>query len=187
MHFIPITKIRLKKMKSHAALPPLLLIAATASLAGTIPTASATPTPPPLTHLFTANVTAGTTIVIGPEAGGTRVALPIAAGTFTGARLNGTFLPTGVDAGLLTAENHFYPAGVAVLQTSDGENIIFRDQGFQTGGDIYGAVTFQAGGAGKYAWLNTVVAVSSAVLSSGGSDSGSGIALDVFMLGDAIS
>ncbi|KAI3331450.1 hypothetical protein HD806DRAFT_545891 [Xylariaceae sp. AK1471] len=162
-------------MKSPTA---LLLVLVAAGLTK----ATTTPTPPPLTHILTANVTAGTTIIIGPEAGGTRVALPIAGGTFWGARLNGTLLPVGVDAGLMTAENYFYPAGVAVLQTSDGANIIFRDQGFQTGPDfIYGAVTFQTG-AEKYAWLNKVVAVSSAVLAADGS--GSGIALDIFMVGD---
>jgi hypothetical protein len=153
----------------------LLLLSAGAGLSK----ATTTPTPPPLTHILTANVTAGTTIVIGPEAGGTRVALPIAGGTFWGSRLNGTFLPVGVDAGLMTAQNYFYPDGVAVLQTSDGANIIFRDQGFQTGpGFIYGAVTFQTG-AEKYAWLNKVVAVSSAMF---GADDSSGIALDIFMV-----
>ncbi|KAI1163296.1 hypothetical protein F5B18DRAFT_651828 [Nemania serpens] len=146
-------------MKTKA--PTALLLAA----------ATATPAPPPLTHLFMASVTPGATITIGPEAGGTRVALPIA---------GGTFLPTGVDAGLVTSENYFYPDGLAVLQTADGANILFRDQGFQTtNASIYGAVTFQTGAA-RYAWLNTVVAVSSAAFSDGG------IALDVFILGDGI-
>ncbi|CAJ2508718.1 Uu.00g137440.m01.CDS01 [Anthostomella pinea] len=155
----------------------LLLVAAALGLAK----ADADPTPPPLTHLLTASVIAGTTITIGPEAGGTRVALPIAGGTFTGPRLNGTFLPVGVDAGLMTADGQFYPDGTSVLQTSDGANIIFRGSGYQTGDNIYGAVTFQTG-AEQYAWLNTVVAVSSAVLSADGS--GSGIALNIFTVGD---
>ncbi|RYP42267.1 hypothetical protein DL767_000431 [Monosporascus sp. MG133] len=142
---------------------------------------NADPVPPPLTHLLTASVTAGTTIVIGPEAGGTRVALPIAGGTFTGARLNGTLLPVGVDTGLVTADNKFYPDGTAILQTTDGANIIFRDKGYQTGLNIYGSATFETGSE-KYAWLNTVVAVSSAVLSPDGS--GAGIALDIFIVGD---
>ncbi|KAI1824153.1 hypothetical protein F4861DRAFT_507464 [Xylaria intraflava] len=173
-------------MKSLAVL--LLPLVAAAARLNTSTTAmpaiaTTTPKPPPLTHLFTAKVQAGKTIVVGPETGGTRVALPIAGGTVTGARLNGTLLPTGVDAGLMTPEGHFYPAGVSLLQTSDGHNIIWRDNGFQTGSNIYGAVTFQAGD-GKYSWLNTVVAVSSAVLSESTGDSGSGIALDVFAVGE---
>lgn len=160
-------------MKSPTALS-LLMVAAASGLTKT----NADPTPPPLTHILTANVTAGTTITIGPEAGGgTRVALPIVGGTFSGPRLNGTVLPVGVDTGLLTADNLFYPDGTSILQTSDGANILWWDKGFQTGESIYGSVTFKTGDE-RYAWLNTVVGVSSAVLSTEGS--GSGVALNIF-------
>lgn len=139
---------------------------------------NADPAFPPLTYLLTAHVDAGDTITIGPEDGGTRVALPINGGTFSGPRLNGTILATGVDAGLYTSDNKFYPDGISVFQTSDGANILWRDRGYQTSDTIYGSVTFTTGSE-KYSWLNTVVAISSATFGAGNSST---VAVDMFVV-----
>jgi hypothetical protein len=141
--------------------------------------ACAKPAGPPLTFLLSANVTAAPKFVVGPEALGTRVGLPIAGGTFAGPYLNGTFLPLGVDLGILTDDGKFYPNGVAYLNTTDGAIIVFRDQGYQADGAIYGSVSFETGYE-KYKWLNTVVAISSAALTPSGS--GSGVGLDIFIV-----
>lgn len=169
-------------MKAPHTCQPLLL-AALAAAAGIITRANAEPAPPQLTYLLTAHVDAGETITVGPENGGTRVALPINGGTFSGPRgLNGTIAATGVDAGWYTADGKFYPDGVSVFQTSDGANIVWRDRGFQTGDStIYGSVTFSTGDE-RYAWLNTVVAISSASFGSSGT-----VGVDIFMVGTQAS
>jgi hypothetical protein len=137
------------------------------------------PKSPELNWLLSAKVTPGEPIVIGPVPGGTRTALPIAGGTFWGPVFNGTFVPVGVDAGIVTPDGKFYPGGVAVLRTDDGANIIFRDDGFQTGDTIYGAVTFETG-AERYEWLNRVVLVSAA--SFEGQNTSGGVTLNIFVV-----
>ncbi|RMZ66113.1 HC-toxin efflux carrier TOXA [Pyrenophora seminiperda CCB06] len=142
--------------------------------------AQAAPTSPEFNWVLSANVTPGPPIVIGPVPGGTRTALPIAGGKFWGPFFNGTFAPVGVDAGIVTPDGKFFPGGLAVLQTDDGANIIFRDNGFQTGDTIYGAVTFETG-AERYQWVNKVVLVSSARFET--ANKSSGVTLNIFMAG----
>ncbi|KAF7447801.1 repeatmulti-domain protein [Pyrenophora tritici-repentis] len=115
------------------------------------------PPSPEFNWILSANVTPGTPIIIGPVPGlGIRTALPIAGGIFWGPFFNGTLAPVGVDAGIVTSDGKFYPGGTAILQTNDGANIIFRDNGYQTGDTIYGAVTFETGAVGLE-WLNKLV------------------------------
>ncbi|KAF3766649.1 hypothetical protein M406DRAFT_355303 [Cryphonectria parasitica EP155] len=161
--------------------PTSILYALT--VAAGITNTNADPVAPPLTYLLTAHVDAGDTIVVGPEDGGTRVALPINGGTFSGPLLNGTIAATGVDAGLYTADNKFYPDGISVFETSDGAKILWRDHGYQTSDTIYGSVTFSTGSE-KYSWLNTVVAISSAAFGTGNSST---VGVDIFIVGNDIA
>ena len=137
------------------------------------------PAPLRSTLLFTANVTAAAGIVIGPLPQGNRVAYPLTGGTFTGPRLNGTILPVGADFSLTTPDNLFSPDGISILHTSDGANILWRSQGWQLGKYVYASAKFETG-AERYAWLNTAVAVSRALVSVGGSSAGVG--LDMFQV-----
>nr|BAZ95830.1 hypothetical protein cpaH [Curvularia pallescens] len=141
--------------------------------------AAQTPASPEMNWILSANVTPGDPIVVGPVPGGTRTILPIAGGTFWGPYFNGTLAPVGIDAGIVTPDNKFYPGGTAVLQSEDGANIIFKDNGFQTGDTIYGAVTFETGAEG-YEWLNKLILVSSAKFAS---DTGSAVTLNIFAAG----
>ena len=140
---------------------------------------NAGPAPLRSTHLFTANVTAAPGIVIGPLPQGNRVAYPLTGGTFTGPGLNGTILPVGADFSLTTPDNLFCPDGISILHTSDGANILWRAQGWPLGEYVYASAKFETG-AEKYAWLNTAVAVSRALVSIGGSSAGVG--LDMFQV-----
>ncbi|KAI8942370.1 hypothetical protein NX059_000445 [Plenodomus lindquistii] len=141
--------------------------------------AAQAPSSPELNWILSANVTPGEPIVVGPAPGGTRTVLPIAGGVFWGPFFNGTLAPVGIDAGIVTADGKFYPGGTAILQSNDGANIIFRDNGFQTGDTIYGAVTFETGAEG-YEWLNKLVLVSSANFAT---DTGSAVTLNIFAAG----
>jgi hypothetical protein len=162
------------------SLTTLLLLATTTCLG------QPTKTPPsvavaPLksTLLLTANVTAGGPIVIGPGPAGDRIAYPLTGGTFWGPRLNGTVLPVGADFSILRADNQFSPDGISILQTSDGANILFKDTGYQSGEYVYGSVTFETGDK-RYAWLNSVVAVSRALVDTGSSSAAVG--MDIFVV-----
>ncbi|KXX80340.1 hypothetical protein MMYC01_204689 [Madurella mycetomatis] len=135
--------------------------------------------PPRLSILFTANVTATTPIVIGDQPAGTRIAYPFTGGTFTGPRLNGTLLPVGADFSILRPGNQFSSDGIAVLQTSDGANILFKDLGHQSGDFVYGSATFETG-AEEYRWINTVIAISRARVST--EDTGGSVELEVFVV-----
>jgi hypothetical protein len=117
--------------------------------------------------------------VICPGPQGDRIAYPITGGTFTGPRLNGTFLGVGADFSIVRANNQFSPDGISILQTSDGANILFKDRGYQSGNYVYGSVTFETG-AEKYAWLNSVVAVSRALVTTG--DTSAGVTMNIFVV-----
>ena len=157
--------------------PWSLLFALAAASSSSCETAE--PTTPTLTHLLTAKVTAAQGIPIGSSLLGNRTAFPITGGNFTGL-INGKLLPVGADFSLTRPNGKFSPDGIAILQTDDGANILFRDQGYESkDGHIYGAVTLETG-AEKYNWLNDVVAVSSAKVSTG--DDGANVGLEIFFV-----
>ncbi|GAB1316340.1 hypothetical protein MFIFM68171_06550 [Madurella fahalii] len=158
------------------SLTTLLVLAATVF---TQANANRGPAPPRLSLLFTANVTATTPIVIGDRPDGTRIAYPFTGGTFRGPRLNGTLLPVGADFSILRPGNQFSSDGVAVLQTSDGANILFKDLGHQSGDFVYGSATFETG-AEQYRWINTAIAISRARVST--ENTGGSVELEVFMV-----
>ncbi|KAL6854936.1 hypothetical protein ACO1O0_006072 [Amphichorda felina] len=141
--------------------------------------ANADPAPPPLTFLLTANVTATEPINVGSVAGGTRIVYPIVGGTFEGPLLNGTLADVGADFSLVATNGAFGPDGISLFQTSDGANILFRDKGHQLGDYVYGSGSFETGSE-KYAWLNTVVPITRAKVSTG--DDGAAVSLEIFLV-----
>jgi len=136
------------------------------------------PTPPKLTHLLTAAVTAGGPIEIGAQSGGERIIYPITGGTFSGPKMNGTLLAVGADFSILRPGNKFSPDGIAVLRTSDGANILFKAQGYQSGEYVHCAITFETGYE-KYAWLNSVIAISQALVAVGNTTE---VALNIYIV-----
>jgi hypothetical protein len=62
------------------------------------------PNPPTLTYLYTLNCTLADAITIGPGPRGSRVAIPITGGTFSGPKLNGT------------TRNIHFPAAVPLMR-----------------------------------------------------------------------
>ncbi|KAH6647470.1 hypothetical protein BKA67DRAFT_387749 [Truncatella angustata] len=129
-----------------------------------LPSGAATPVPPGLTHLFTANVSIEPAIDIGVGPYGQREAIPIIGGTFSGPRINGTILNLGADWGWTdthdpSGASTFHPDTRYQLRTSDGANIFIQTEGpAQTDGKIHLREKFETGSA-KYYWLNNVVAV----------------------------
>jgi len=136
------------------------------------------PPPPKLIHLLTAAVTASGPIDIGPQPGGSRIIYPVTGGTFSGPKMNGTVLPVGADFSILRPGNKFSPDGIAVLRTSDGANILFKAQGYQAGEYVHCAVTFETGYE-KYAWLNSVIAISQALVAVGNTTE---VALNIYVV-----
>lgn len=166
------------KMKSLAVLLLAFVAAVSATPAAAPPGPPKPPTPPKLTHLLTAKVTASGPIEIGPQPGGIRRVYPITGGTFTGPKMNGTLLPVGADFSILRPGNKFSPDGIAIMQTSDGANILFKALGYQTGEYVHCAITFETGFE-KYAWLNSVVALSQALVAVGDTTE---VALNIFVV-----
>ena len=64
------------------------------SLLALAASAVATPTPPPLTFLYSVNLTMPAGTELGHVPYGSRALLPISGGTFSGPKLNGTLLPS---------------------------------------------------------------------------------------------
>ncbi|KAI1880757.1 hypothetical protein JX265_000997 [Neoarthrinium moseri] len=133
---------------------------------------AATPNPPGLTYLFTANASLAQSIDMGVGPYGERVAIPIIGGTFSGPRVNGTILNLGADWGWTDAHDPnepgrttFHPDTRYQLRTADGANIFVQTEGpAQADGTIHLREKFETGSPAYY-WLNNVVAVG--VLRSG--------------------
>jgi len=128
--------------------------------------------------LFTANITVGATVDLGPGPRGVRRMVPILAGPFEGTRIKGEILPGGTDwqlartGGVTEIEAHY------TLRTDDGVLIRVINKGFRHGppevmrrlaggeavdpGEYYfrAAPTFDAP-SGRYDWLNRSLFISS--------------------------
>ncbi|KAF2200695.1 hypothetical protein GQ43DRAFT_441337 [Delitschia confertaspora ATCC 74209] len=129
--------------------------------------ATDTPNPPGLSYLYTLNCTLGAPIVVGASPTGTRVAIPIIGGTFSGPRLSGKVLNLGADWGLTTTNPHssnsstFHADTRYNLQTNDRvpANIFVQTSGPAQGdGKLHLRMVFETGDE-RYYWLNGIVAV----------------------------
>ncbi|KAH8911612.1 hypothetical protein BR93DRAFT_924289 [Coniochaeta sp. PMI_546] len=151
-----------------------ILLLATISIASKIPKA------PGLSYLYTVNITGGPTTTFGPGPRGTRLAVPILGGKFSGPKLKGTVLPLGGDWPLIDANN---PNGTITLDvrqtfaTDDGAFIqVFETGSSQPDGTAHVRLTFETGSQ-KYYWINSVVGVGILRLGSSGE-----ITIDAFQL-----
>ncbi|KAH8899987.1 hypothetical protein GQ53DRAFT_205983 [Thozetella sp. PMI_491] len=130
----------------------------TIALAFTTCVLGSTPKPPTLTHLYTANVTLGTTVDFGPGPRGHRSLGAAAGGTFSGPKLHGTILAVGEDKGVFDANsgtNGTYSIDLTlVFQTHDGANILIT----ATGRAPFEQLLLETGSQ-EYYWVNSVTAV----------------------------
>jgi len=132
---------------------------------------AATPTPPPLTYLYSVNLTFGNPIAIGSVPYGSRDLLTISGGTFSGPKLSGKVIG-GMDWGLTNNKGVFSPDAIYVLQTQDNATIAVFEKGYAPNVHILFETASE-----KYKWLNPVVAY------AGGGPFEGGVALDVWQIG----
>lgn len=113
---------------------------------------------PGLDFLYTMLVECDDSLYRMPVPYGTRAAIPIVGGEFTGPRLKGHVLNLGADWGLTDPRTGiFSPDTRYQLQTDDGAFIYIRTSGSaQPGGELHLRVLFETGYT-KYYWLNNVV------------------------------
>ncbi|KAK1753204.1 hypothetical protein QBC47DRAFT_431584 [Echria macrotheca] len=143
-----------------------LTLLATAALG-----AAAIPQPPPLTYLYSVNLTFGDPIAIGSVPYGHRDLLTISGGHFTGPKITGKVIG-GMDWGLTDSKGVFSPDAIYVLQTNDNATIAVFEKGYAPNVHIL----FETSSS-KYAWLNSAVAY------AGGGPFEGGVALDVWQIG----
>ncbi|MBL8204176.1 MAG: DUF3237 domain-containing protein [Blastocatellia bacterium] len=118
--------------------------------------------------------------MLGPVLTGERRIIPITGGRFEGQRLRGDILPGGADWQIVTADGTAMLEARYTLRTDDGALIYVRNVGFRHGPpEVLAAIArgeqvdpakyyFRATptletGDKKYAWLNRIIAVCSAV------------------------
>ncbi|RAH42620.1 DUF3237 domain-containing protein [Aspergillus brunneoviolaceus CBS 621.78] len=124
--------------------------------------ARATPSPPPpapaLSFLYTAYVECTETLMLSPGPHGTRKAIPIVGGNFTGPRLSGKILDVGADWGLVDPATGIFSADTRYnLRTDDGADIFIQTSGPKSpSGQLHLRLVFETGSR-KYYWLNNVV------------------------------
>ncbi|KAK5652014.1 hypothetical protein OQA88_10917 [Cercophora sp. LCS_1] len=127
------------------------------SLAGF--TTAQTPTPPPLTYLYTVNATLGAALPVGNSPRGNRAVIPITGGSFKGPAISGKVHNLGADWGLTDAGGTFFADTRYHLETDDGAHIFIQTNGpAQADGRLHLRIQFETG-SGRYYWLNYVVAV----------------------------
>ncbi|GAB1317928.1 hypothetical protein MFIFM68171_08138 [Madurella fahalii] len=132
---------------------------------------AADPTPPPLTYLYSVNLTFAAPVNIGEVPYGTRDLLTISGGNVSGPKINGR-VGTGLDWGLTDRQGVFSPDALYTLHTNDNATILVFEKGHAPNVHIL----FETASS-EYAWLNTAVAYAT------GGPNDAGIGLDVWQIG----
>ncbi|KAK4222851.1 hypothetical protein QBC38DRAFT_426536 [Podospora fimiseda] len=132
----------------------------------------AAPSPPPLTYLYSVNLTFANPITIGSVPYGHRDLLIVNGGNVAGPKLNGK-VGTGLDWGLTDSAGIFSPDALYTLHTNDNATILV----FEKGHAPHVHILFETASE-EYAWLNKAVAYA-----TGGPNENGDIALDVWQIG----
>ncbi|KAL5000586.1 hypothetical protein BDV10DRAFT_35916 [Aspergillus recurvatus] len=142
------------------------------SEAPVIAAASAEPQPPQLSYLYTAHVYCKGTLMNENGPHGTRRAIPIVGGNFTGPRLAGTILDVGADWGIVDPKTGIFSADTRYnLRTNDGADIFIQTSGPEApSGNLHLRMVFETGHPDYY-WLNNVVAIGELTSVERGNDS----------------
>ena len=151
------------------------------------------PVIPRLDFLCRATVELGVPLVIGSMPLGERRIIPITGGRVEGGRLDGEVLPGGADWQIVRADGAALLEARYCVRTADGALVFVENRGLRTGppevlarlargeqvapSEYYFRTTprFETA-APRYTWLNSVVAVASAVRSLGA------VMLDVYVV-----
>ncbi|KAL3476411.1 hypothetical protein BJX99DRAFT_228090 [Aspergillus californicus] len=147
-------------------------LASTTSSTSASHVAAATPSPPELSYLYTAFVYCKGSLMNEDGPRGTRRAIPIVGGNFTGPRLSGQILDLGADWGTVDPKTQIFSADTRYnLRTDDGADIFIQTSGpASPSGDLHLRLVFETGHEGYY-WLNNVVAIGSLTAVERGNDS----------------
>ncbi|KAK4204583.1 hypothetical protein QBC40DRAFT_303452 [Triangularia verruculosa] len=148
---------------------PLSKLSFVSALAATA--LAADPTPPPLTYLFSVNLTFAEPISIGSVPYGTRDLLTISGGTAVGPKISGK-VGKGLDWGLTSRQGVFSPDALYSLHTNDNATILI----FEKGHAPHVHILFETSSP-KYEWLNSAVAYAT------GGPNEVGVGLDVWQVG----
>ncbi|KAL4865716.1 hypothetical protein BDV12DRAFT_187998 [Aspergillus spectabilis] len=134
--------------------------------------ASAEPPPPELSYLYTAFVHCKGTLMNEDGPRGTRQAIPIVGGNFTGPRLSGKILDLGADWGTVDPKTRIFSADTRYnLRTGDGADIFVQTSGpMAPSGSLHLRLMFETGNR-EYYWLNNVVAIGRLTAVEYGNDS----------------
>ncbi|KAK4160843.1 hypothetical protein QBC43DRAFT_219053, partial [Cladorrhinum sp. PSN259] len=129
------------------------------------------PSPPPLTYLYSVNLTFAAPVSIGSVPYGSRDLLTISGGNVAGPKINGK-IGTGLDWGLTDRAGIFSPDALYTLHTTDNATILV----FEKGHAPHVHILFETASP-KYAWLNSAVAYA-----TGGPNANGDVALDVWQV-----
>ncbi len=140
--------------------------------------ATGIPAPTRGTLVFSASLQLGTIHDVGATQYGHRRVIDVKGGTFTGSRVQGSFVTGGLDLELTLSNGALELEEIDVLKTSDGTLIYMRGCGMALAGDSTVRVVpdFEVATSSSYAWLNTGKFAATRVLDSAGST----ITLDVY-------
>ncbi|KAL4933847.1 DUF3237 domain-containing protein [Aspergillus undulatus] len=136
------------------------------------PAVAANPPAPELSYLYTAYVYCRGTLMNEDGPKGTRRAIPIVGGNFTGPRLSGQILDVGADWGTVDPKTGIFSADTRYnLRTDDGADIFIQTSGPKApSGNLHLRLVFETGSEDYY-WLNNVLAIGSLTNVYEGNDS----------------
>ncbi|KAL2808348.1 hypothetical protein BJX63DRAFT_424652 [Aspergillus granulosus] len=130
------------------------------------------PQAPELSFLYTAYVNCKGTLMNEDGPKGTRRAIPIVGGNFTGPRLSGQILDLGADWGTVDPKTKIFSADTRYnLRTDDGADIFVQTSGpMSPSGKLHLRLLFETGHEDYY-WLNNIVAIGTLTAVEAGIDS----------------
>jgi hypothetical protein len=131
----------------------------------------------PVEHLFDLHLDVSIPSMIPGGPSGTRVTVQVDGGSFTGPRLSGFVVGPSADWATVRADGTIEIDVRLLLRTDDGADIYmsYSGYGLDGGARLRTAPVFEAGDE-RYAWLNTVQAVST------GSSDGTAVDYQVYAL-----
>lgn len=129
------------------------------------------PSPARGTLVFSASLQLGTIHDVGETQYGHRRVIDVKGGTFTGSRIQGSFLTGGLDLELTLSNGAVELEQIDILKTNDGALIYMRGCGMALAGSSAVRVVpdFEVATSSSYAWLNTGKFAATRVLDSAGS------------------
>ncbi|KAL2860850.1 DUF3237 domain-containing protein [Aspergillus lucknowensis] len=122
--------------------------------------AAADPPAPELSFLYTAFANCKGSVMNEDGPRGTRNAIPIVGGNFTGPRMSGQILDLGADWGIVDPKTGIFSADTRYnLRTDDGADIFVQTSGpTSPSGELHLRLLFETGHENYY-WLNNIVAI----------------------------